>query len=139
MRDDEFLLSVIASLGGVGEWEKGETWQVWSKPQGGPPLTPFWRGTRVYRATQYFQHTALAGCLLLPTMLLFGKVSLGRKAPWSADCHPEVFQRFLPVSISGLSCKREEKLNKREDTRETMVFREHLNPQQTVSTSVGSG
>lgn len=65
-------------------------------------------------------------------------VSLARKAPWSVDCHPEVFHHFFP-SLPPAVVEREEKLNNREDTRGTMVFRGHLNPQQTVSTSVGSG
>lgn len=42
-------------------------------------------------------------------------------------------------STSGHCLEREEKLNNGGDTRGTMVFRGHLNPQQTVSTSVGSG
>lgn len=46
---------------------------------------------------------------------------------------------LFPLSTSGRRWEREEKLNNREDTRGTMVFRGHLNPQQTVSTSVGNG
>ncbi|KAK1897260.1 EP1-like glycoprotein 3 [Dissostichus eleginoides] len=79
--------------------------QVWSSPQGGSPLTLFRRGTRVPPATQYFQHTALGGCLLLPTMKPIAGVSLGRKAPWSADCYPEVFHRFLPSLPPALTQK----------------------------------
>lgn len=96
----------------------------------------------VCAATQYLQHAALRGCLLLSTMKPIAGVSLGRKAPRSADCHPEVFHHFSALSLSLSSYdgrEREENLNKTEDTRGTMVLRGHLNPLQTVSTSVRSG
>lgn len=93
----------------------------------------------VYPATQYFQHAVLRGCLLLSTMKPIAGVSLGRKPPWSADCHPEVFHHFSALSLSSYGWEREENLNKTEDTRGTIVLRGHLNPLQTVSTSVRSG
>ncbi|KAI9517323.1 hypothetical protein NQZ68_004540 [Dissostichus eleginoides] len=100
----------VLLIGAVSPWacERGRgdgVGQVWSSPQGGSPLTLFRRGTRVPPATQYFQHTALGGCLLLPTMKPIAGVSLGRKAPWSADCYPEVFHRFLPSLPPALTQK----------------------------------
>lgn len=47
------------------------------------------------------------------------------------------FTTFSPLCLDHC-LEREEKLNNRGDTRGTIVFRGHLNPQQTVSTSVGS-
>lgn len=63
----------------------------------------------VYPATQYFQHAVLCGCLLLSTMKPIAGVSLGRKPPWSADCHPEVFHHFSALSLSPAMAEKERK------------------------------
>lgn len=47
----------------------------------------------------------LGDCLLLPTIKPFAGVSLGRKAPWSADYHPGVFHCFLPSLPLALTKK----------------------------------
>ncbi|KAI4828197.1 hypothetical protein KUCAC02_022307, partial [Chaenocephalus aceratus] len=95
--------------------------QVWSSPQGGSPLTLFWRGTRVPPATQYFQHTALGGCLLLPTIKPIAGVSLGRKAPWSADCYPEM-QLNCTVVLAKLFCLAREPGQKMKQSVESRAF-----------------
>lgn len=59
----------------------------------------------VYPATQYFQQAALRGCLLLSTMRPIAGVSLGRKAPRSAGCHPEVFHHFSALYLQLLAEK----------------------------------
>lgn len=60
----------------------------------------------------------------------------GQKGPLERWLPSGGFSRLYPPSVSGLRLERVEKLNNREDTRDTIVFREYLNPQQTVSTSV---
>lgn len=60
----------------------------------------------------------------------------GQKGPLERWLPSGGFSRLYPPSMSGLRLERVEKLNNREDTRDTIVFREYLNPQQTVSTSV---
>lgn len=57
-----------------------------------------------------------------------------QRAPLSKD------RAKLPVRGGGVALpghRKRGKLNNEEDTRGTMAFRVHLNPQQTVSTSVG--
>lgn len=63
----------------------------------------------------------------------------GQKGPLERWLLSGGLSPLSPLSTSGPHPEREEKLNNRTDTRGTMLFRVHLNPQQTVSTSVGSG
>lgn len=89
-------------LGGKGRQSRAGTEQLtW-----GLTFDPVLERDSVSPATQYFQHAVLRGCLLLSTIKPIAGVSLGRKAPRSADCHPEVFHHFSALYLRPWPRKR---------------------------------